>query len=387
MCGCGGDSTSPSSGLRADESCDSSIESCPYEKLLRGEIIEVEWDSGILVSYSKATVTKPHWKTGLAVNDGAGSKRPGVYLVKGKGSDSVKVKVKITENKNVSGNGTLRGRLGLFEIDGSCPTAVGIHTVNAKIKELPDSIQHVQGDVSWGLEVPDLGSTIVLDNTSRLEAFVILDNPASFYNPPGVWVEVLRFLCDNVGVVGLKTPASVAERVTTYCHGSHGLKYDTGGGRPAYGVRGSGGTFQLDSYIRAVKTVVNCYDQAAGIQALSGAVGVSLKWCYLQPYGFIKTTNLIGIGLCNNPFFDTNGSTAVVPPNDPSRTAFGNHAFGSLAGKILDACAGPHTGTEDKSQYCNASIDSTTTLYSRYSGFRSGTEVDITELTGVSNVV
>ena len=376
---------SPAKGNSPATSCDSTIQSCPYEKLLKGEVIEVKWGSGIQVSHSKATVAEPHWQQGLAVNDGAGSKRPAVYLVKGKGSDALTVKVKITENKNVSGNGRLFGVLGALEIEGSCPTALGEHSVSAKIKNLPDAIQHVQGDVSWGMEVPDLGSTITLDNTSRLEIFVVLDKPAAFYNPPGVWVEALRFLCDKVSVLGMKTPAAVADQVAKYCHGSHGLKYDTGGGRPAYGVTGSGGTFLLDAYIKAAKTVVNCYDQAGAIQSLCGAVGVALTWYYLDPYGFINTTNLIGIGNCNNPFFTTNGSIAVVAANDPNRTAFGNHAFGGLSGKVLDACAGPHTGSEDKTQYCTAAIDSTAALYP--GAFKPGTAAGITEPGGVSKVV
>jgi len=376
--------TPPHSGAGVSASCDNTIQSCPFEKLLKGEVVEVAWESGIKVSRSKSTVANPHWKTALSVNDGLGSERPGVYLVKGKGRDEVTVKVKITENKNVSGNGTLVGWLGSLEIKGNCPTAVGVHKVNARIKSLPDSIQHFQGDIPWGLEVPDLSSTITLTNTSRLEVFVVLDMPALFYDPPGVWVEVLRFLCDRVGIIGMRTSALVARRVSEYCHGSHGLRYDTDGGRSSYGMTGSGGTFQLNSYIKAVKKVVNCYDQAGGVQSLCGAVGVYIVWYYLQPYGYINTTNLIGVGSCNNPFFTMNGSTAIVPPDDSRRTAFGNHAFGGLSGKVLDACAGPHVGTEDKVQYCAVSIESTAVLYS---GHRPGAQADIIEPSGVSNVI
>jgi len=79
------------------------------------------------------------------------------------------------------------------------------------------------------------------------------------------------------------------------------------------------------------------------------------------------------------------GTAAVVAANDPNRTAFGNHAFGGLAGTVLDACAGPHTGSETKAQYCTAAIDSTPALYG--GGDRAGTAADITDPGGVSSVV
>lgn len=39
------------------------------------------------------------------------------------------------------------------------------------------------------------------------------------------------------------------------------------------------------------------------------------------------------------------------------RTAFNNHAFASIMDKILDACAGPHAGTESLEQYIEHAID------------------------------
>jgi hypothetical protein len=369
---------------------------CPHDKALTGEVIEVEWASGIKVSIAppyaapkakppQETVVVPHWKAGTAVADGAGSRRPAVYLLKGKGADAVTVKVKITENRNVSGSGTLAGNFAGLLIEGKCPTSVGEHVVAAKIKNLPDSIQWYQGDASWGLAVPDLGSSVSLANSSRLELFTVLDTPSGFYDPPGVWAEALRFLCQTVGVIGLKTAAELDARVTTYCHGSHGLKYDTRAGRARYGVLGNGGQFQLANYIKASSIVVNCYDQAGAVQSLCGAVGVKTAWYFLAPFGYIKTTDLIGVGACNNPFFDSNGSKPVVAEDDPMRTAFGNHSFCGFTGLILDACAGPHTGSEDKTQYCTASIDSDPALYPP--GYSPGKASMIAEEGGITRVV
>jgi hypothetical protein len=374
---------------------DATTAQCPLEKSLKGEIIEVEWASGIPVSIAppyadprnklpQQSVLVPHWKTGISVVEAVGSKRPAVFLVKGKGSDAVTVKVKITENKNVSGSSTLLGNFAGLLIEGTCPTGVGEHAVSAKIKNLPDSIQRYQGDAAWGLHVPSLGSSVSLANSSRLEVFVVLDTPSSFYNPPGVWAEVLRFLCQKVGITGLRTPADVNARVTAYCHGSHGLKYDTRRGAAHYGVYNDGGDFKLARYIGAASKAVNCYDQAAAVQSLCGAVGVRTTWYFLQPFGYIKTTNLVGVGACNNPFFESNGTTPVVATDDPLRTAFGNHSFCGFTGLILDACAGPHTGNEDKTQYCATSIDANPELYSE--GDRPGNASNITTLGGVTSL-
>ena len=367
-------------------------QSCPLAKSLKGKVNAVTWGGGIKVSrksgLARATVATPHWQEGTAVDDGSGSLRPGVLLVGGaKGTGDTAITVEITENVNVSGNGVVRGTLGGLEFEGSCPTSVGVHSVALVFKTDPDSIQHAQGDVSWGIQVADLGGSVGLANATRLEAFVVLDTPAAFYGAQGVWVEALRFMCDTVAVSGMKTPAEVAARTAQYCHGSHGLSYDTFNGAPVYGCSGAGGTFHLESYIAAALPVVNCYDQAGATQALCGATGTPLIWHYLDPYGFIQTTNLIGVGQCNSPFFSKNGTTAMMAINDSRRTAFGNHAFCDLGGKILDACAGPHTGTEDQTQYCAASIDSATTLYSLYQNFRPGTAGDITTPGGVTQVV
>lgn len=89
---------------------------------------------------------------------------------------------------------------------------------------------------------------------------IAVDDPARFYDPPGVWVEALRFVCDTVGADGLKTGAEVVAKVATYLHGSHGLRYDTRRGASAYGVSGSGGIFELKDYLAAADQVVNCYD-------------------------------------------------------------------------------------------------------------------------------
>ncbi|MEN6464466.1 MAG: hypothetical protein ABFD62_04725, partial [Syntrophaceae bacterium] len=139
--------------------------------------------------------------------------------------------------------------------------------------------------------------------------------------------------------------------------------------------------FRLEDYLKQADEFANCYDQAAAIQALSGAIGVKLQWIFMNTFGFINTTNLLGYGDCNNPFFDMDGTEQTIDKNDRNRTAFGNHAFCALREKVQDACAGPHSG-RSKTVYVTMSIDTTTILY-RLFRMRPGNVADMSNYNGV----
>jgi hypothetical protein len=169
-------------------------------------------------------------------------------------------------------------------------------------------------------------------------------------------------------------PDDISGKVAKYCHTLHGMQYDTVEGASCFlnmappTPRAHGGIFRLMEYIekqsltapmltppRPVNTV-NCYDQAAAVQVLCGCLGIVVGWKYQYPFGFINETNLIGVGRCNNPF---NKTAPVVPPDDPNRTDFYNHAFVEvlISQHIRDACAGPHHTTETLREYLEAAID------------------------------
>lgn len=338
---------------------------------IQAKILEVSWKSGINVTNDGRPVAAPHWIEGVNVNEAdaplqqkwkTGSIKPGVYLIKGKGVDTFELKVEVTSAGDVGESGVIRGLLGDLLFEGNCPTKSGVHTVTVKITNLPTTTQHYEGSSVWIMKVPKLGTSIRIGMGIRLEVFVILNTPAKFYGP-GVWAEALRFLFKTVKLAGCKDDAEVTKRITAYCHTGHGMRYDTkGGGSPKFGVSYDGGTFKLLSYINKsplMRNTVNCYDQAAAVQTLTGAIGCgSLTWIFAEPYGYINTTNLVGVGTCNNPFFDAYGQPPVLKDRFSSeRTAFSNHAFVSVAGKILDACAGPHVGTETLPQYLEVAID------------------------------
>jgi hypothetical protein len=374
----------------------------PPDKEFAVELVSVTFKSGVKASHGQAEIVPPHWEVGkekeiaddwkdmaqrLGLPAEPYSKRAAVYLIKNAagGKYDVEVKVKVTKSVNVSGDGKLVGNLNGLVIEGTCPTSAGEHTVAAKIAEPPETIQSYRGMISWGLDVESVPTCLSMGSTLAEIYFVLAKPKPRPYNN-GVWSEVLRFLCGKVGVVGEKEVDAVAAKVTKYCHTLHKLRYDTSRGASWYGVGNLGGVFNLNDYMIRASTRCNCYDQAAAVQALSIALGATIGWRYLNPFGYIKPTNLVGVGQCNNPFFGADDAKKMVAEDSADRTAFGNHAFANIpSGNILDGCAGPHTGSESPDQYVSASIDDTPSLYASYAG-RPGKASDIVPGTGVSGV-
>ncbi|WNG48148.1 hypothetical protein F0U60_31430 [Archangium minus] len=314
---------------------------------LRAEILEVTFKGTIKVSRSQAAIAPPHWKKGEDVNDvwtdakemglpqeAAYSKKPAAMLIHGAAgaTKDVEVKVKVIEAENVSGEGDLLGRLGDVEIAAKVPLGVGEHVVKAQIKTLPYRIAWYRGSIEWGGSFADPGACIVLGE-SDVEVFFLPAVPIIPFADV-VWAEALRFLCNRMGVVGLSTREEIIEKITRYCHMGHGLEYDTLEGRPRYG-RMRARQFRLNAYMKGEDPECCCYDQASAVQVFAAALGVSTEWLFMEPYGFIHTTNLIGVGACNNPFYRSNGGDKVVMRFNPKRTSFGSHAFCRMDGKIL----------------------------------------------------
>ena len=351
----------------------------PDDVELAAELVSVNFISTLKTSHAKAPITGPHWQAGhdreitddwlkmamkLRLPRGPYSKRAAVYRVKGAGGKyDVEVKVKITKSKNVSGNAKLVGNLRGLVVEGTCPTSVGEHTVAATFTCLPEDIRAYRGKMSWRLEATSAGITVSLA-TTLAEIYFILGHPTKPFMRNGVWTEVLRFLCGRVGVIGKEDRSTVSAVVTRYCHELHWLRYDTFHGGDQYGRSPNGGKFQLGDYMLRVKRLCNCYDQASAVQVLLGALGIHVKWLFLVPFGFIKPTNMVGVGICNNPFFGADNTWQVVPWNSDARGVFANHAFvGTVDSKILDACAGPETGSKSAAAYLGATIDDTRSLY------------------------
>jgi hypothetical protein len=379
------------------------------------ELLELTWQSGIDVARDKAVIDEPHWqkaKSGEYIEESndkvqhyrSGSTHPGVYLLKGKGSNKLRVKVKVTNDNGLKGDYLLRGWLGgtgELILEGKCPLK-GEETIDLEIKNLPDSLQHYEGDSKWKVMEAGSGKVIhTINDRPRLEVFVVYDKPQTFYKE-GVWVEALRLMFKRAGLTGFRREESISAHVARYCHTRHLMRYDTVRGASWFGMDGLGGVFKLMEYIQresskvqevkeeivlidqlisrfppdsvevelleakrysameVTPNTVNCYDQAAAVQAFCGAMGVDVQWVFQYPFGYIKETNLVGVGKCNNPFYKGNGTTPVVANDDPRRTSFDNHAFVETAssGKnIRDACAGPYTESNGLRKYLEAVID------------------------------
>ena len=161
--------------------------------------------------------------------------------------------------------------------------------------------------------------------------------------------------------------------------------YDTGGGRPSYI---GDNLFMATKYIEANDVSVNCYDQAYATATFGNLLGMQARPHVIEPFGYMNTCNLVGIGMCNNPLFDfntemeylydlveTNGNFiierkvvgvfqspryAICPIDETRRSFFSKHVFVLLNRKVYDACIGPICGTGAKGDYLHSLIDHST---------------------------
>jgi hypothetical protein len=180
---------------------------------------------------------------------------------------------------------------------------------------------------------------------------------------------------------------------------NHWLTYETSSGKHSFsGQYGTDG-LNLDAWLDAfrnfqqcqVVTRINCYDQAA-ITEVALCLGLhyeQIHWEYHQPYGFIDAS-LVGCGPVNSPYFDGTETLSRYTPEDPRRQPFRNHAYLSWSEQrmteaqyadskemvekydkhsdyvanarafeddnnlklfMIDACGGPHVGTETREEY------------------------------------
>lgn len=346
-------------------------------------IVGVGFNSPVTAGRRGAAVAGEQWTDGVDVNEpnvSDGSMKPAIVLVAGRGEPGMTVRIRVTRSQNVGSTGPVTGYLGNLTFEGvdPCPTAVGDHTINAKIAALPTSIARDAGDATWSMVVDPIGSVAL--GSTRLEVVTILDNPAPCF-AGGDWIEALRAIC-SLGILGISEKRQAAATVARSCHADFGAVYDTVSGAPKFnsGHYGANG-YLLAKYISPGSgKVVNCYDQAAAVSALSGAFGVYLGWKYMDPFGFLAQSDLVGVGPCNNPFFngtnwkhEPNYPSPMAPPLDPHRSSFGNHAFtrflsdvnrdltgpdSGVAEGIGDACAGPAVFDGTLSDYVLRSVDS-----------------------------
>jgi len=220
----------------------------------------------------------------------------------------------------------------------------------------------------------------IFDQSGPHTVYTVLDVPMhpwyqnEAHHP---WVNALEFVVVTAGTAGKATIAEAASQTTTFVHSGHGLQYETTGGTSNYATD-TLSRFNLTRFMsKANGDIVNCYDCAGAVATMTALVGGQSKYLFMEPFGYIKKTNLIGKGDCNNPFPDSataiaslcvvgtpaamNCAAGAACDTDclrgNGRKRFKNHAFVELPDKIYDACAGPHLGTEIRADYFNATAD------------------------------
>jgi len=375
--------------------------------MVQVKILSITIDSHITSCLGEKPVELPNWEAAIDLKDGPGSKRPGVFIIGGKGSiwhddagersNSSSLKVEVEVNGLKTGyEATLIGKLKGFIFSGkiygkNAKRNSNKQTVIVVPNQTPPHFRRILGDMNWFLSTDQKPSPIEL-STTRLEIYWIYGYPGKMYKK-GVWIEVLRLLATRC-YFGLKTKDEVITRLVNYCHAGTSLKYDISDAYYHYVEAKWGGYFKLKAFLEQSFPLCNCYDQAGLLQTLLGALGIEVSYMYMKHFGYLNTTSLIGWGMCNNTFFlGDNPAPEIVPINSPKRYGFGNHSFCLLkkwkngVDVVLDSCTGPSLGYYDKKKYIEKGIDRKTDLYSRQGKLpRPGRVTDMCECTGITDV-
>ena len=355
------------------------------EKSIKAEVIELEFVNCFNACIGQAAIKAPHWPATIDAEHQ--STKAAVFAFDHKGSQKAKVKIKVT-SKGYSGNGKLTGLMGELEFEGSIPLSSGEHTVEVTLKDPPPFLCWIRAQIFWGIDAPDKS---LLAGKTPVEVFFVFTDPSKmpFFSKDGVWIEALRFIFSKAKLGTIKKEAHAVAAVTAACFSLPNHKYEVDEGAAGFG--GASTRFELKRYMNSSLGEVNCYDQTYAVIVFAGALGISVDGLFLQPFGYIKTVNLVGWGRCNNPFPHQYPieNFLQVGATDLKRSGFGNHMFCEFKIKIYDACAGPVKGTVNRVQYLAHTIDTVmpTNAPKNYSG-TAAQILDIVPLGyGVNNVV
>lgn len=258
-------------------------------------------------------------------------------------------------------------------------------------------IDRSEGALAWSADSVNGQSGCKMNGSGPHIVYTILGEPKppwdnAYPNEKNAWTNALEFAIVKAGAAGKDKDKDALAAVTTYLHGGHGLMYDTVRGAPRYWDPTTG-VFSATAYISVTNSVsvtnlVNCYDQAHGVVTLGNLLGPTVNAIprYTMPFGYINTTDLVGVGSCNNPFFNTTNEvnyidnvtssgivsySSCMPPtnrvcgvDDKKRSSFSNHMYAILnnggTNYVFDACAGPVVGNLDRDAYLNMTIDHST---------------------------
>jgi hypothetical protein len=287
---------------------------------------------------------------------------------------------------------------------GSATLGDQVTEIPVTLDRIPNRLTALSEFVTWELTEVATNRGLVSTQVMMELYFLLRDPGASFAK--GIAIEALRDLARLPKQVDEWTPAdqqrgpvpltgnSVASLVNMV-FGYNPPRYDAVVGR-AYYVDISNRnsiTLHLDNWVDAKtdpNALCNCYDLATVSQYyinLYGDPRLQTNWAYMNPFGYLRQTNLVGRGQCNNPFYSNSNYSPkmIVSRTDPKRSAFGNHAFCVVGFPVVvaDACAGPHLGTEATANYVAAATDD---VFPQPPSVPRGTVGDITYWLGVGSV-
>lgn len=286
-------------------------------------------------------------------------------------------------------------RLLAGHVAGHAATALAIRDVEVHVAHPPAGFAVVRGaDLDWRLIEDGPGGAQHALPAPPL-ALVWLPAAAASVLARGVPIELVHLLADALEAGGLRLLAAAPGAVAAAAAGVHAAAagmpearapeqavasvvhavfergqpvYDSYSGSHHYTdiPRRDGDydfdriTLLLSRYLRDPVKPCNCYDIAAVLQFFLRCIGVrDVTYCYMNPFGYLERSGLIGLGETNNPFFKSNQTEKVVPERDPKRSSFYNHAFCRFDGgrAVADATAGPHLGAQGSEAYALSATD------------------------------
>ncbi len=252
----------------------------------------------------------------------------------------------------------------------------------------------------WEWKVKQMNGTAVTEftcaTTGPHTVYTLLADPKPPWSTNGVcvtsiWTNALDFC--NAFLEGKDNPQETMVAITSNLFHNMGFRYDTVDAAPHYW--NTNGTFELTRYMAHDDSRVNCFDQAYGVATLAGIFGIRTQIDEMEPFGYINTTNIVGVGMCNNPVYemteeiryfkdvvDDQGHVVtrlmtntvlraqICSADETQRSYFGRHAFvGVYDGRIFDACIGPALGTMFINDYMRSVIDYSTDNERRFSRY------------------
>jgi hypothetical protein len=254
--------------------------------------------------------------------------------------------VTIGTNKISTGGKSVAGVAGFIAFTANANTANAVKKEESTFVWEVTKINNKTTGTGQALETDTITFYTVLDVPK--DPWDVNDSSADDKIQP--WVTDLEFAIETANTKGQSTADTALGQLTTYLHSGHGMTYDTTNGESHF-LSSTGSTFNLSNYItKTGGNTVNCYDQAAAVTALGRLLGIEVQFRYMEPFGYINTVNLVGVGSCNNPFYDNTAYSndkiisGYTGSDGLPRSKFSSHSFATLNSNIYDACAGPITG-------------------------------------------